>query len=280
MKDLHIRSSQFELPQQYDTLKALCRCLRNGINREFFVIGATARDMLSVAMKVNTSKRTTKDLDICIAVESWDCFMEIQQKLMEVGFDKDPVRKQRFYYGDFELDVVPFGGLSDDGEKIYWPPEASPEMTVRGFESVLKECVKVVVDDGDIDFLIPTIAGLFITKLDAWIDRGLNKDNDIDDMMYLIDNFYLVNCTDDCYGEVFDAVEDADIFVSGAYMIAMDVARLLTDDEKRYYKAYLDGELAKQETSSLLQKSMDASGQEYKVVVRSWQMFSDRIMRS
>ena len=115
---------------------------------------------------------------------------------------------------------------------------------------------------------------------DAWIDRGLNKDNDIDDMMYLIDNFYLVNCTDDCYGEVFDAVEDADIFVSGAYMIAMDVARLLTDDEKRYYKAYLDGELAKQETSSLLQKSMDASGQEYKVVVRSWQMFSDRIMRS
>ena len=171
MKDLHIRSSQFELPQQYDTLKALCRCLRKGINREFFVIGATARDLLSVAMKVNTSKRTTKDLDICIAVESWDCFMEIQQKLMEVGFDKDPVRKQRFYYGDFELDVVPFGGLSDDGEKIYWPPEASPEMTVRGFESVLRECVKVVVDDGGIDFLIPTIAGLFITKLDA-MDGG------------------------------------------------------------------------------------------------------------
>lgn len=279
MRDLHIRSSQFELPQQYDTLRALCRCFRNEIDREFFVIGATARDLLSVAMQINTSKRTTKDLDICIAVDSWDCFMSIQQKLVEAGFEKDPVRKQRFYYCDYELDVVPFGELSKDGEKIYWPPEESPEMTVRGFESVLRECVKVVVDDGDIDFMIPTIAGLFVTKLDAWIDRGLDNDNDIDDMMYLVDNFYLVHCTEDCYAEVFDAVEDADTFVSGAYMIAMDVARLLTDGEKAYYKAYLDGELAKQEASRLLQKSMDASGQKYDVVERSWRMFSERMMR-
>ena len=177
MKDLHIQSNQFELPQQFETLNKLCQCFKD---QEFFVIGATARDMLSIALDIDLSTRTTRDLDISIAVESWDSFMKIQELLISSGFEKDNVRKQRFYYKDFELDVVPFGKLSEDGAKIYWPPEASPEMTVRGFESVLKECVNVKVDDAAIEFKIPTTAGLFVTKLDAWIDRGLEKDNDMD----------------------------------------------------------------------------------------------------
>lgn len=279
MKNLHIQSSQFELPQQFETLNALYSCFKDNIHRDFFVIGATARDMLSIALDVKTSTRTTRDLDISIAIESWDSFKEVQDKLIAAGFVKDGVRKQRFYYNDFELDVVPFGKLSDDGEKIFWPPEASPEMTVRGFESVLKECVTVLVDDADIAFKIPTTAGLFITKLDAWIDRGLEKDNDMDDMMYLVDNFYVPNCTSPEYTEVFEGVEDGDSFVSGAFMLAMDAASLLTPEEKAYYKEKIESELSKKEASLLLQRAMTSIHKDYDTVFRIWQVFIDRLMK-
>ena len=277
MKDLHIKSNQFVLPQQFETLNKLCQCLGN---QDFFVIGAAARDMLSIALDIDLSTRTTRDLDISIAVESWDSFMKIQELLISSGFEKDSVRKQRFYYKGFELDVVPFGKLSEDGAKIYWPPEASPEMTVRGFESVLKECVNVKVDDAAIEFKIPTTAGLFVTKLDAWIDRGLEKDNDMDDMMYLVDNYYVPNCTEPAYTEVYDAVEDADPFVSGAYMLAMDASLLLTDEEKAYYRDVIEKELTKQESSLLIQKSMKSSKKDYDTVYRAWELFVKRLVQN
>jgi len=279
MKKLHIRSDQFELPLQFEALNALYRCFNDVIKQEFFVIGATARDLLSIALEIDSSARTTRDLDISITVESWDTFIEIQEKLIAAGFEKDPIRKQRFYYQDFELDVVPFGKLSADGEKIFWPPEASPEMTIRGFESVLKECVTVYVDDADINFKIPNAAGLFITKLDAWIDRGIEKDNDIDDMMYLFDNYFIPNCTCSCYSEVFDAVDDADLFVSGAFMLAIDASLLLTTEEKTYYKDKIEEELNKQENSFLIQKSMKSSHKDYDTIVRSWKMFVERLIK-
>lgn len=276
MKDLHIQSNQFELPQQFETLNKLCQCFKD---QEFFVIGATARDMLSIALGIDLSTRTTRDLDISIAVDSWDSFMKVQELLINSGFEKDSIRKQRFYYKYFELDVVPFGKLSEDGAKIFWPPEASPEMTVRGFESVLKECVNVKVDDADIEFKIPTTAGLFVTKLDAWIDRGLEKDNDMDDMMYLVDNFYLPNCTEPVYTEVFEAVEDSDMFISGAYMLAMDASLLLSDEEKAYYKDKIETELTKQEASLLIQKSMKSSKKDYDTVYRAWELFVKRLVK-
>ena len=95
MKDLHIHSNQFELPQQFETLNKLCQCFKD---QEFFVIGATARDMLSIALGIDLSTRTTRDLDISIAVESWDSFMKVQELLINSGFEKDSIRKQRFYY--------------------------------------------------------------------------------------------------------------------------------------------------------------------------------------
>ena len=58
--------------------------------------------MLSIALGIDLSTRTTRDLDISIAVESWDSFMKVQEQLIISGFEKDNNRKQRFYYKHFE----------------------------------------------------------------------------------------------------------------------------------------------------------------------------------
>lgn len=272
MKDLVISSDKFVLDVQYEALRAMHKCLAE-LGQQFFVIGATARDLLAIALGIKQSEHKTRDLDICIAISSWDVFEDIKEHLIANGFTKDLVRKQRFYYGYFEIDVVPFGGISNDGEKIFWPPEESPEMTVRGFESVLRECVTVQVQDGGFYFKIPTSAGLFIMKLDAWLDRGLESTRDMEDLMYLMDNYYETHCLEEQYVQVYDIVEDADPFVCGAFMLGMDVNNILTKEELAFYIEKLNDQLSMEENSALLTQSVTFSKRDYQTVARAWTTF-------
>lgn len=276
MRNLEINSSDFPIQQQLDALCAVSKCLKEQ-DQEFFVIGATSRDLLSIAIGVDFSPRASQDLDITLAISSWNVFEELKERLVENGFTKDPERKQKFYYNRCQVDLVPFGGVSPDGEKIFWPPEESPEMTVRGFDSVLSDCLKVTVKDKGIDFNVPTMAGLFILKFDAWIDRGVENSKDVDDMMYILDSYFLPNSTEPRYTDVYDVVEDADPFVSAAYMLAVDAKELLTEEECAFYSSIIEGELAKEENSRLLQQSLGESHQNYETVKRAWAVFSSTI---
>ncbi len=64
----------------------------------------------------------------------------LHSALQARGFRKDPNIKQRFYYtgckeAEYEVDVVPFGGVEKPDENIYWPPEESPRMSMESSSS-------------------------------------------------------------------------------------------------------------------------------------------------
>ena len=139
------------------------------------------------------------------------------------------------------------------------------------------ECVTVSVKDKGIDFRVPTMAGLFIMKFDAWIDRGIESNKDVDDMMYILDSYFLPNSMDPRYADVYDVVEDADPFVSAAYMLAKDARELLSEEECSFYSEIIDGEMAKEEGSPLLKQSLIGSNQNYETVLRAWSQFSSTI---
>lgn len=63
-------------------------------------------------------------------------------------------------------------------------------MSVRGFASVLKDCVDVVVD-GSFSFKIPSAPAFFVLKFDAWLDRHNLNDKDAQDMSFILSNYYL-----------------------------------------------------------------------------------------
>lgn len=79
----------------------------NKMDREFYVIGATARDIIMQQPLDTESKRRTRDLDIAIAIPDWDTFEQVKQNLIADGFKKSRDIQQRFYYGEYELDIVP-----------------------------------------------------------------------------------------------------------------------------------------------------------------------------
>ena len=273
-----ISSNTIANPLLVDLLSVLSSCF-NKAGNDFFVIGAASRDILRLYLEAEPSPRRTRDLDIAIAVDSWDDFYEISEMLIQNGFRKDGHMKQRFYFGaekgaDYELDVVPFGGVTAPGEKIYWPPEESPMMSVKGFASVLKDCVDVVVDNA-FSFKIPSAPAFFVLKFDAWLDRHLLNDKDAKDMSFILANYYLHEITSPTHLEVLDVLPDPfEPFVAGAYMIAKDIIPLLGKDVLHSYVSDIEDELARGEQSQLLTQSM---GPEYgyDIVRDAWTMIAN-----
>ena len=67
------------------------------------------------------------DLDIAIAIDKWDQFEQLSDEITALpNFKKDNLQKQRFIYKiDFQLDIVPYGNIKDQHDKIFWPPDQS-----------------------------------------------------------------------------------------------------------------------------------------------------------
>ena len=96
---LNISSETIGNPLLIDLLRQLNRTFLK-IGSVFFVIGATARDIILSVLANTSARRKTRDLDIAIVVTDWDKHNEICQALIADGFEKSTYQTQRFYFGD------------------------------------------------------------------------------------------------------------------------------------------------------------------------------------
>ena len=199
--DLKITSEKIANPLLVDLLKKLTDSF-NRMGREFYVIGATARDIIIGQLADITSGRKTRDLDIAIAIPEWSVFDEIKEVLIADGFKKSRHMHQRFYYGDYELDIVPYGVAKED-DNIYWPPEEEIAMSVKGFDEVLSDAITVNVDD-EFDIKIASLHGLFLLKFNAWLDRNIQTSKDAEDMSFILSNYFIANLDRGIHPEVYD----------------------------------------------------------------------------
>lgn len=220
------------------------------IDSDFYVIGATARDIILQILANTSARRKTRDLDIAIAVTGWDKYNDICQALIADGFEKSSHQAQRFYYGDYEVDVVPYGDVARVDDNIYWPPEETIAMSVKGFDEVLKEAITVSIDE-EFEIRIASLHGLFLLKLNAWLDRNIDTNKDAEDMWYIIDNYYLANENRNVHPEVYD-LGNFDLSVAGAYWMAHDISDLLSSEQLKFYVDVLSGEINKEEDSRLV----------------------------
>ena len=94
-----ISSEKIGNPLLVDLLRKISKCFA-AIVKVYFVIGATARDLIVRQLVGIASSRRTRDLDLAIA--DWSAFNTITEALLTRGLMKDPRMKQRFYDGDYE----------------------------------------------------------------------------------------------------------------------------------------------------------------------------------
>ena len=271
--DLTISSEKIGNPLLVELLRKLTDSFSK-MDKEFYVIGATARDIVMQQLLDTESKRRTRDLDIAIAIPDWDAFEQVKQSLIVDGFEKSRDMQQRFYYGEYELDIVPYGVVAKDDDNIYWPPEEVVAMSVKGFDEVLSEAITVSIDD-DFKIKIASLHGLFLLKFNAWLDRNSKTSKDAEDMSFIFSNYFLANLERKIHQEVYDW-ENFDDYIVGGYWLAYDIVALLNKEQLCYYKNVIEGELAKEEESRLLNHMLENSyGLKYETVRDTWQAIAD-----
>ena len=270
--DLNISSEKIGNPLLVELLKKLTCCF-DGMGQTFFVIGATARDIILQQLASTSSNRKTRDLDVAIAIPDWQAFDRITGTLVAEGFDKDPHKHQRFYYGDYQLDVVPYGVIAKEDDCIYWPPEEVIAMSVKGFDEVLSDAITVRVDD-TFELKIASLHGLFLLKFNAWQDRHFSTDKDAD-MSFILSNYFIANVDRNFHTEVYDW-ESFDEYIIGGYWLAHDLAILLDKEQLVYYHTCIMEELAREEAGLLINQILDHSiGLTYEQVRDTWQVIAD-----
>lgn len=204
----------------------------------YFVIGATARDILMTHVFGIESGRATRDVDFAIALERWDQFELVKEAFVAGGdFQRAQDKVHRLYYRSdefgaaFPLDLIPFGKIEDEGHKLRWPPDMAVVMNVAGYAEALGSAIRVDVGS---DLVTPVISlpSLAALKLLAWNDRGLRDNRGALDLFFLLKNYHDAGNADRLYGEGYALLEKASFNIqeAGAALLGYDARLILAPD--------------------------------------------------
>jgi predicted nucleotidyltransferase len=202
----------------------------SSIGIPFFVVGATARDILIDVSHGLGSKRATVDIDIAVFIENWDQFKRLKDELIQTT-DFSPTREiQRLLFRErLPLDIVPFGGVAEKGDFIEWPPDRSFKMSVVGFRDCYQRVVQVIISDKpEVVINVVSLAGLTILKLISWDEKGDRRQKDASDQFFITRNYIDAGNLERLFDEAPDIVD------SGDYNYEAGSARLLGRDISKF----------------------------------------------
>ncbi|RQS75643.1 hypothetical protein DID96_04390 [Burkholderia sp. Bp8963] len=164
----------------------------NAAGAQWFVGGATARDILTTHRFGIEQSRATADVDIGVSIGNWQGDRALRATLVATGRFEQSEEAQRLNYVVPEiehrtwLDIVPFGGIEEDGEReIGWPPDGAVRMNVAGFEEALQAALEIELAS-DLVVLVASLPALAMLKIIAWRDRHTQHARDATDLRFLL----------------------------------------------------------------------------------------------
>lgn len=201
----------------------------DGLGIPFFVVGATARDILLEYCHAIKPQRMTMDLDIGIEVAGWEEFNLLAAVLVSNAGFKATRDTQKFLAGNFEIDIVPFGPIGAEAGTINWPPDNEMVMNVMGFQEAYEAASLVRLSESPpLDVRVPTVPGMAVMKIISWRDKYPERSKDAEDLLFLMEHYAEAGNEDRLYGEdlaVMEA-EDFDPVQAGIRLLGRDMAAL------------------------------------------------------
>jgi predicted nucleotidyltransferase len=202
----------------------------------FFIAGAMARDILLTHVFGIETTRATQDVDLAIAMESWQHFHALKDRLAATDrFTIDRQRMQRVYYEQgktdfrYPVDLIPFRGVQQDDYRIAWPPDMAVVMNVIAYEEALSSAIPVVIER-DLTIPIASLPSLALLKLFAWADRHNETPKDAQDLLILCRRYESTGNQDRLYGAEIALLEACE------YDLELASARLLGKDARSIAK--------------------------------------------
>lgn len=211
---------------------------------EWFVGGASARDIVLTHVHGIVATRATADVDIGVNVESWTGHAELKAALIAGAAFEQRHEAHRLYYrapGSGELmwlDIVPFGGIEGQAGKagpaakaaaseIAWPPDHAIRMNVAGFAEALSDAIAVRLA-ADLVIPVASLPGQAMLKIVAWHDRQATDRKDAADLLFLLVNYAAAGNQARLYDEEYELVEQYghQLERAGAALLGRDTAAL------------------------------------------------------
>ncbi len=176
--------------------KEILEALERGFNKfgiDFYLVGATAKDVWMRGVHEQPPKRATFDIDFGLMIKDSNTFEELKNYLIgEEGFV--PYKENAFvliWKDKTQIDLIPFGELEKEGVATV-KGTGFTSMNVEGFKEVFEQASEEIQTEGQ-HFKVCTLSGIVILKLIAWDDRPEMRGNDIDDIAEIIKNYFHFN---------------------------------------------------------------------------------------
>ncbi len=243
----------------------------------FFVIGATARDLILELGYGIRSFRATRDLDLAIQIEDWGEHDIFSKTLLESGlFGTDRIPHRFIYKGELYIDIVPFGRIENAKGEIIWPPRNETSMSVVGFSEAYENTLIIRLRaEPMLDVKVASLPGLTALKLISWKDRREGKDRDASDLAHIIKNYYRAGNENRLYNENYNIMEELDsrIEEAGARLLGHDIEAMVKKETKELILRILDeetdenGEFRLLTTMARGSLSYDKDFEEYKTLL-------------
>ena len=204
--------------------------ITSSMNIPFFIVGATARDILLEVHYGIGSKRATVDIDIAVFLENWNQFKHLKDALTGAT-DITPTRDTHrlLFKKRLPIDIVPFGGVAEKSDLIEWPPDGSFKMSVTGFRECFQHAVQVKISDKPkLSVNVVSLAGLAILKLISWDENSARRQKDASDLVFIIRNYLDAGNLERLFEEAPDFVDsgDYDYEAGSARLLGRDISKI------------------------------------------------------
>lgn len=217
------------------------------LDMPLLIVGATARDIILVHGYNAAIERGTRDVDFGLEVSSWEHYQKMREALIKSGFTAHPKKKHQLNTTDndglpWEIDLIPFGGVSDAKGQITWPPEHAFQMSVLGFDEVYKHAWDLLLcKDPALSVKVASPAGILLLKLIAWTERGREyQGKDAIDIYYVIKHYCKIpDVFEALYEREYMEFQDYDDMKASAMMLADEVAAMAHGDTLNYIRQTL-----------------------------------------
>lgn len=243
----------------YDDIAAAA----NAVGADWFVVGATARDMIYHAAFGLPIKRATADIDLAINIDTWGTFKAITTSLVEDHGYSRTKSEHRLDLPDSKLwiDIIPFGAIADKDGKYCWPNEPEKEISILGFREALDTAIVCQVSDDPVIVLkVAHPAVLILLKIFSWRDRKHYKRTDAQDVAYAM-RYYV-----DLDGNEMRVYEDPSLYEGdldmgtiGGRLAGRDLSTLAPGAALDYVRQFVQEEIDRGDESEFLADMMRGS---------------------
>ena len=188
---------------------------------DVMVLGAVCRDLHHHALGHRFLATATHDLDLALALRSWDAFRALATAFPRVGDTGI-----RFRIADIAVDLLPFGAV-ERPEGAAQPPTRGEAMSVWALSEVFAAALLLTLPTGTA-VKLPTVAGYAATKLGAWLDRSVwGETKDAADLA-LVTYWYAGSA--DVQDRLYESAEGSNVLIAESADVPLAAARLLGDD--------------------------------------------------